>query len=371
MARKKRELSPFEQKINTWVAVHLTGIKFVDKIFFIDHLKTMIHAGLSIIEALDILSKEMSSLKFRMIIEDIKTQVAEGQQLSDVLAKYPKVFPSIYVKMVASGEISGKLEMALDQVLTQMKKTHELNSSIKGAMIYPSVIVFTMGGIGLMMAIMVLPKLVELFKDFDAELPLPTRVLISITNVLSNPIFLIIILLSIAGLIALFIFLLRRVSPFKSAVHAINLRLPIFGEVIKKINLARFSLTLSSLLQSTIPIIDAVDITADTTSNVHYRNALHDTASRIKSGENMSTILSQYPNIFPPMVTEMVMVGERTGEVDQLLVELSNFYNSEVDKTLKNFTTVIEPIIIIVIGVAVALMAVAVIMPMYTLVQNF
>jgi type IV pilus assembly protein PilC len=369
--KKKRELSPFEQRLNDFVANHLTRIPFVQKIFFVDHMRTMIHAGLSLIEALRILSKEISNKKFKMIIDEIKRDVEKGQQISEVLAKHPKVFPPIYVKMIESGEVSGKLEEALEQVVVQMKKTQQLTSSIRSAMIYPSVIIFAMGGIGVMMATVVLPKLVDLFKDFDAELPLATRVLIYITDFVSKPLNLIIIIVFIFLSLTIFITSIKKYPKFKHFIHNLNLHLPIFGKIIKKINLARFSLTLSSLLRSTISIIDAVGITADTCSNVLYREALKTAQEKIKTGTPLSEILANYDNLFPPMVTEMIMVGEKTGEVDQLLNELAVFYNDEVDKTLKNFTTIIEPVIIITIGIVVAGLAVAVIMPMYTLVQNF
>ncbi|MBD3311820.1 MAG: hypothetical protein GF349_05035 [Candidatus Magasanikbacteria bacterium] len=367
----KEKLRLWLEKADTFVAKKFTYIPYVQKIFFVDHLRTMVHAGLSIVEALDILSKEISNKSFKLIIGSIKKEVESGKQLSEILEKYPKVFPSIYVKMIASGEISGKLEEALEQVTIQMKKTQELTSSIRGAMIYPSIIITVMGVIGILMATMVLPKLIELFEDFDTELPLATRILIAVTNFLSNPLNLSLIITGLLLSIITFVFLLRRSIKFKRFIHKINLHLPIFGKVIKKINLARFSLTLSSLLKSTIPIVDALGITADTCSNVLYREAVKKSAKKLKSGEELSSTLGFYPKIFPPMVTEMIMVGEKTGEVDRLLVELSDFYNKEVEKTLKNFTTIIEPAIIVLIGIAVAGMAVAVIMPMYTLVQNF
>ena len=252
-----------------------------------------------------------------------------------------------------------------------MQKSQELASSIRGAMIYPAVIVVAMGGIGIMMVTAVLPKLMTLFEEFDAELPLPTKVLIAITNFMSSPINLIILTLILAALIFGFVMGLKKSPGFRHGIHRLNLSLPIIGMVLKKINLARFSLTLSSLLKSTIPIVEATDITADTCGNVLYQNALHVAAEKIKTGAPLSEILAEYPKLFPPMVTEMIMVGERSGEIDQLLDELSNFYGKEVDKTMKNFTQVIEPIIILVLGLAVAGMAIAVIMPMYTLVQSF
>lgn len=371
MSKKEKQLSPFEEKLNNWVSDHLSHVPFIQKIFFIDHLRTMVHAGLSLIEALDILEKETENRAFRRIIHQIKEDVNKGNTLSATLEKYPRVFPPIYVKMVEAGEVGGKLEESLGQIATQMKKSQELTSSIRGAMIYPAVIVLAMMGIGIMMTTVVLPKLIVIFQEFDAELPLATRLLITVVEIMSNPLYLTIILVSFVLFIVLFVVMLRKSPAFKHAVHAVNLRLPIIGPVIKKINLARFSLTLSSLLKSAIPIIDAVSITGETCSNVLYRKSLKGASETVASGTPLSVVLRESDRLFPPMVTEMVMVGERTGEIENLLSELSDFYNNEVDKTMKNFTTVIEPILIIFLGVAVGGVAVAVIMPMYSLVQSF
>ena len=164
---------------------------------------------------------------------------------------------------------------------------------------------------------------------------------------------------------------IENIKEMSATIHKINLNLPIFGAVIKKINLARFSLTLSSLLKSTIPIIQAVEITSETCSNITYKQALKGAVENIKTGQPLSEVLATHDKLFPPMVTEMVMVGERSGEVDRLLQELSEFYGEEVDKTMKNFSTIIEPVIILLLGGAVAGLAVAVIMPIYSLVNNF
>ncbi|MFA4831447.1 MAG: type II secretion system F family protein, partial [Patescibacteria group bacterium] len=347
--KKKKERSAFEQKFDYW-AGKLFRVKSTDKIFFVDHLRIMVKAGLSLVDALNILAKEVANKKFKKIISQIRDEVEKGRQLSEVLGEHPKVFPIIYVKMIASGEVAGKLEESLEQIVNQMKKSHELVSSIRGAMIYPAVILTAMSGIGIMMTTFVLPKILELFKDFDAELPLATRTLIAIVDFLSNPVYLVLIIAVAAGSIALFAAMMKRSPKFKKTIHTINLYLPIFGRVVKQINLAKFSLTLSSLLKSTIPIIDAMDITADTCANVNYQESLHSAAVKMKSGEPLSEILREYDKFFPPMVTEMIMVGERSGEVDQMLIELSEFYGREVDKTMKNFSTIIEPVIIILLG---------------------
>ena len=364
--KKQKKISSIDRAL-----AKLSRVKLSEKIFFVDHMRTMLGAGLSLIDALTILAKETTNLKFQMTIDEIKKEVEKGRSFSQVLGEHPKVFPPIYVKMISSGEVSGKLEESLEQVVNQMKKSHELIATIRGAMIYPAVILFAMAGVGLLMTTVVLPKLLEIFKDFDQELPFATRVLIGFVDFVSNPINLVLIFIGLISFVVGFIYMLRKSPDFKRAVHTFNLHLPIVGPIIKQINLAKFSLTLSSLLKSTIPIIDAVEITAETCSNVRYREALHECAARIKSGEPFSEILRTYENIFPPMVTEMIMVGERSGEVEHLLNELSSFYGSQVDRTMKNFSTIIEPIIILVLGVAVGGIAVAVVMPMFSLVQNF
>ncbi len=351
--------------------IKLTRIKFTEKIFFVDHIRTMIKAGLSLVEALSIMEKEMSNKKFQRITHQIKERIEKGQPLSETLALYPDVFPPIYVNMISAGEMSGKLEEALNQTVVQMKKSYELMSSIRGAMIYPAVIMTAMAGVGVLMTTVVLPKLLEIFKDFDAELPLPTKILIALVDFFSNPVTIMLCTIGLVGGVSVFIRMMKKSPSFKHSVHALLLRLPIFGAVMKKINLAKFSLTLSSLLQSAIPIIDALRITGDTCGNVLFRDALHGAAEEIKDGAPLSEVLRKSPNLFPPMVTEMVMVGERSGEVESLLHELALFYSDEVDKTMKNFSTIIEPVIILILGMAVAGIALAVMMPMMSLVQNF
>ncbi|KKW42678.1 MAG: Type II secretion system protein [Candidatus Magasanikbacteria bacterium GW2011_GWA2_56_11] len=368
-------MPPVSAKLKTGLRaeIHfeLRKVPFIQKIFFVDHLRTMIHAGLSLVEALEVLAKETEQRYFRGVIQVIKNEVEKGRPLSDVLAEHRQVFPPIYVRMIAAGELAGKLEESLGQVVVQMRKTHELTSSIRGAMIYPAVILTAMGAVAVMMVTVVLPKLITLFDEFDASLPLATRILIALTNFFSNPVNLVLITVFFAAALALFIAGLRRSLPFKRLVHRLNLSLPIAGRVIKNINLARFSLTLSSLLKSTLPIIQATENAADTCGNQLYKEALRGACERLKSGEPLSEILRGHARLFPPIVTEMIMVGERTGEIDRLLAELADFYGQEVDKTMKNFSTIIEPVIIIVLGLGVAGIAVAVVMPMFTLIQNF
>ncbi len=351
----------------TWFG-RLRPIPFVQKILLVHNLYIMIKAGLSLVDALRILSEQISHQRLKHMVGEIKAGIEKGRQLSEVLLEFPTVFPSIYVSMIAAGETAGKLEHALFQVNEQMKKSHELISRVRSAMIYPAVILTAMIGVGIEMVVFVLPKIIVLFKDFNAELPLATRILVAVVTFMEQ--YGLWVFIGIIITIVTLVWLERRPT-VRQMVHRLNLYLPIAGEIIKKINTATCTLTLSSLLQSTIPIIDAVQITASVQSNLTYREALKATAETLKKGEPLSTILGRFPQLFSPMVVQMILVGEQSGQMEQMLAELSAYYTSEVDITMKNFSTIIEPAIIIVLGLAVAGVAVAVILPMYSLAQNF
>lgn len=362
-----KKLSPLEEKINDFVYRYLTRVSFVDKMMFVHHLQIMTKAGLSIVTALKILSEETENKKLKLIIAEIKAEVEKGQQLSVALSKYPKVFPPVYVSMIAAGEIAGKLEEALTEVSSQMKKSHELMSKVRGAMIYPAVIFTVMVGIAFFVVLYIFPKILVMFEETQTELPLPTKILIYITNFMQHYWYW--VLVGIA-LLAYAYFRAMKAYPFKKMMHSLRLKLPIFGIIIKKVNLANFTLTLCSLLNSTIPIIEAVRISSDVLGNVIYKEKLKEASESLKKGINLSEVLSRHPEVFPPMVTEMIMVGEQTGSIEKMLNELSEYYNAEVNETMSNFTSVIEPIIILILGLGVAGVAVSVIMPMYSLTQN-
>jgi len=350
-------------KINLFLQ-KLTSVSLAEKLFFIQHLGIMLKAGISLSTALKTLAKQTTNKRFARIIADISRNVEKGVSFTESLKPHEKIFGQLFINMIESGEISGKLEEVLKRLYLQFKKNHELVSKVKGALIYPIVILIAMSGIGTFMMIAVVPKITAMFKDFNAELPLATKLLIKfsdslVANGLLYLVALIVVILTIVQLI--------KTKRGRYAFHGLLLKLPIFSPIIKKINLARFARTTSSLLKTDIMIIKSFQIAANVLGNVHYRQALMEMSDKIKKGGTINEVVANYPKLFPPVVAQMIAVGEDTGELDYILEELAEFYEGEIDQTMNNLPAIIEPILILVLGLVVGGMAVAVIMPMYAL----
>ena len=350
-------------KINLFLQ-KLTSVPLAEKLFFIQHLGIMLKAGISLSTALKTLAKQTTNKRFARIIADISRNVEKGVSFTESLKPHEKIFGQLFINMIESGEISGKLEEVLKRLYLQFKKNHELLSKVKGALIYPIVILIAMSGIGTFMMIAVVPKITAMFKDFNAELPLATKLLIKfsdslVANGLLYLVALIVVILTIVRLI--------KTKRGRYAFHGLLLKLPIFSPIIKKINLARFARTTSSLLKTDIMIIKSFQIAANVLGNVHYRQALMEMSDKIKKGGTINEVVANYPKLFPPVVAQMIAVGEDTGELDYILEELAEFYEGEIDQTMNNLPAIIEPILILALGLVVGGMAVAVIMPMYTL----
>lgn len=351
----------------TSLLLYLTPIGLEEKIFFTKNLRVMIRAGLSLSVALETLSRQTTNRKFKKILSEIHQAVEKGRPLSENLALYPKIFSEVTVNMIQVGEKSGKLEDVLEQITIQMKKIHELMGKVKGAMIYPTIVVLTMIVIGIVMMIFVIPKILTIFEEAQATLPLATRLLIFISNYTSKY-----SLAFLGGIIFFGILFFKIIStkPGKFYFDLCLLRTPVFSSIIKKVNLAKFSRTFSSLLATDIPIVETFKITSRVLGNVHYQNLVFETADKIKKGEAIAKSLEKNPLLFPPIVTQMIAVGEETGTLDSILNDLTEFYEADVKETMSAFATIIEPVLIVFLGIAVAAMAIAIIMPMYSLTQQ-
>ncbi|MBU4347152.1 type II secretion system F family protein [Patescibacteria group bacterium] len=352
-------------KINDFIA-RLSRVPLKEKLFFVQYLSVMLKAGISLSVALKTLTKQAENKFFAKVLKEISGNVEKGVSFAESLKPYKKIFGELFINMIEAGEVSGKLEDVLSQLYTQLKKQHELISKVKGALTYPVIILVAMAGIGTFMMVFIVPKITGMFKDFNAELPLPTKILIGISDGLVNN-----GLLSIIIFIVVVLALIQILRTYKGKYYfqAILLKLPIFAPIIKKINLARFARTVSGLLKTDIMIIKTFQITASVLGNLHYRKALEEMGEKIKKGSQINEIVASYPRLFPPVVCQMISVGEETGELDNILSELAEFYENEIDQIMSNLPSIIEPVLILFLGCGVGAMAVAIIMPMYSITQ--
>lgn len=353
-------------KLNRYV-LNMSSVPAAERLFFVQHLGVMLKAGVSLAASLRTLAKQTTNKRFIGILQEMVVKVEQGSSFADSLRPHEKIFGELFINMVEAGEISGKLESVLGQLFIQMKKRHKMISKVKGAMTYPLVILFAMSGIGTFMMIFVVPKITEMLKSFNTELPLATRVLIAVSGALVNngP-------LVLLGLIIVITIIVKILKTYrgKYLFQKFLLNLPVFGEIIKKVNLASFARTVSSLLKTDIMIIKTFQITASTLGNLHYREALNNAAEAIRKGVAINEVIGTYPNLFPPLVIQMIAIGEQTGEVDEILGELAEFYEEEVDQIMDTLPSIIEPVLILVMGLGVAGVALAIITPMYSLTDS-
>jgi len=350
-------------KINNFL-LRFSRIPLKEKLFFIQHLNVMLKAGISLSVALKTLAKQTGNKRFIKILTEIAANVEKGTSFTESLKPHEKIFGQLFINMIEAGEVSGKLEDVLGQLYIQIKKQHELISKVKGALTYPIVIIIAMCGIGIFMIVVIVPKITAMFKEFNAELPLPTKILIAVSDAIVNHG----LLSAIIAVISIIIIIqILRTKKGKYYFQAIILKLPIIAPIVKKINLARFSRTVGSLLKTDIMIIKTFQITSNVLGNLHYRKALMEMSEEVKKGGAIHEVVKNYPQLFPPVVIQMISVGEETGELDNILEELAEFYENEVNQIMNNLPSLIEPLLILILGCAVGAMAVAIIMPMYTL----
>lgn len=346
----------------------LTRITLVNKLFFTQQLEVMVRTGFPLARALRTINVQMENKRFKLIIDQIRKEVERGSPLSKATARYPKVFSETFVSMIAAGEASGKLDEVLKRLTIQLKKSHELRTKVKNALTYPVIVLITMVVVGIVMMVFVLPKITSLYTDVDAELPLPTRMLIGFTDFLvANGIFVALALIILIVLLIRFI----RTDQGKRLFHSILLRLPIAAAIIKKLNLANFSRTLSSLLKTDIPIVETFKIISRAASNVLYKEHLARAAEELKKGVSVKETLEKNPDLFPPLITQIINIGEESGTLDSISEEAAIFYEEEVSQTMDNLATIIEPLLMLILGLAVGAVAVAIVMPIYSLVNQF
>jgi len=349
--------------------VNLLGIGWVPnvvKVTFAKHMSLMIRAGLPIDEAVRVLAEQAQG-RFRKALMGVLSAVEGGRQLSEGFAQYPKIFSELFIATIRAGESSGTLEESLDDLAVQLNKSYELQRKIRGAMIYPVLVLTAAGGIGMGLSIFVLPRVIGLFDSITVELPLATRLMIGFSRfmVAYGAPFTIGLVAAIVGFIQFLGW--KPIRPFS---HLVLLKTPVFGKLARNFNLAMFSRTMATLLKSGITIGDAFAITSNTLRNARFKKALLRVQQGTESGVPASTVLEEFPQLFPTIATRMLAVGERSGKLEETFQYLAQFYEDEVDVTTKNLSTVLEPILLIFIGLTVAYVAIAIITPIYNFIGN-
>lgn len=346
---------------------NISTISLDEKINFIENLSVMLKAGISISRAMQILVKQTKNTKFKNIISDVYNQVQQGKGLAEALEKYPNVFSNIFFSMVKVGEMSGNLDKSLEYLSIQLHREADLKSKTKGAMIYPSVIMGAMVIIGVLMSIFVLPSLTSVFKEFGGTLPLSTRLVMKFADFMSGNAVLVLggMVAFIAAMVAVY-----RTYAGQKMFDIFLLHFMVINSIIKKINLARFARILSSLLKSGIPIVQALDVAGGSLGNIPYRELVTQAGIDVKLGKPLTESLGKNEDLFPVLVVQMIQVGEESGTMQEILEQLAMHYEEEVDNTLKNLSSIIEPLLLLLIGGAVGILAVALIAPIYSISQT-
>jgi len=342
------------------------SIPLKEKMIFARNLSVMVASGVTVSRAVNNLSLQTQNKAFRKILLNIYSDLQSGKQLSDGLAQYPGVFNELFINMVRVGEAGGSLEEVLEIVANQLEKDNEIMSQVRGAMIYPAVILTAMFGIGVLMFTYVLPKILGVFKDMKVELPPTTRMIIGMSDFFQAHSILVAVIF-VGGIVAMKLFLQTGIG--KQALSFATIHSPAIKNIITKVNCARFARVYSSLLKSGVSSVDSLRIVSNTLSNYYFKKAMLDSMEKIQKGTNLSKIIGEY-KIFPILVPQMLEVGEETGKTETVLSKLAEFYEKEVSQITKNMSSIIEPVLMIIIGSAVGVFAVSMLQPMYSLMDN-
>jgi type IV pilus assembly protein PilC len=340
-------------------------VKSQDLVVFTRQLATMLDAGLPLVQSLTALEEQTDGKGFKPILRNVTEKVEAGEAFSVALSAHPKVFTRLFVSMVEAGETGGMLAEILDRVATYLEATSRLKKKVKSAMMYPLIVCMIAIGIALFLLIKVIPIFADIYKDFGAKLPGPTQALIEVSNVLRAYFVL------FAGGIGVLIFAFMKFKNTRSGARVwdrVKLKFPVFGKLIHKIALARFSRTFAALLRSGVPILETLRIVGQSSGNTQVETAVEKTAISIEKGENLAMAMGQH-KIFSPMLVRMVAAGEQTGKVDVMLEKISDFYDEEIEATLNGLTSLIEPLLIVFLGVVVGTIVICMFLPIFKLNQ--
>ncbi len=345
----------------------INPIKTKDLVIFARQFSVMISANVTVVESLMILIDQTNNLSLKNMLSEIAFEVDGGAFLSDAFAKRPKIFSDFFVNIIRSGESSGKLDEVLDYLADEMEKSYDMNAKIKGAMIYPVFILVALVGVAIVLMLFVIPSLTSMLTDSGMELPWATRVVVGISNFMRS--YIILIIIALVGIFFLVRMYLKTYSG-KRNIDILKLKMPIFGTMFKYIYLMRFTRSLSTLLKGGVTITRSLEITAEVVGNIIYKELILETLESINDGNAFSTVMEN-SNYVPKMVPQMISVGEKTGKIDSVLDRITGFYSRESSNMLDNLSKLMEPLIMVIMGIGVGIMVAAIIMPMYNMANQF
>jgi type IV pilus assembly protein PilC len=342
------------------------GVSNADLVLFTRQLSSMLASGLTLMRSLEILKDQLQNPNMMEVITSIINDVEEGKTLAQAIQKHPKVFSPIYISIIKAGEQSGLLDRVLSRLADNLEKQAKLKSTIKSALMYPVVVIVLMVVVMVVMMIFVMPQLTVLYKNLNVALPLPTQIVVGISDAVTNfwPIVLAVSVLFIVGF--------RKWSKTPDGVLIIDtalLKIPVFGNLISKTILAEFSRTFGLLVGTGTLVVEALVETSDTTGNINYKNAIVGISKQVEKGVTIGDAMGYY-SLFPPLLIQLVKIGEQTGKIDETLTKASEYFEREVDGAVKGLTTAMEPFIMIVLGVGVAFLIISIITPIYSLISN-
>lgn len=367
-----RIISMSEDRSDSWLSVRywnskFTTIKEYDKILLARNLGAMLAAGLSLARALAVLERQTKNPRLQTSIAQITSDVRRGDTLNQSLANYPRIFTPLFVAMVKAGEESGDMAGALKVTSEQMERMYDLKKKIRGALLYPCIILVAIFGIGVLMMTQVVPTLAQTFSEMNAELPTSTQFVIGLSNFLVE--YTSVAIGSFVAFVA-FVYTGLRTSAGRRFLDLVFLYIPVINGIVKEVNAARTSRTLASLLSAGVDVLSAIDISKEVVQNTYFQAVLAEAKDAVGQGQPLSQAFTRHDNLYPPFVGEMMAVGEETGQTAEMLKRLAMFYEEEVDRKTKDMSTIIEPFLMVLIGAAVGFFAVSMITPIYSLSQN-
>jgi type IV pilus assembly protein PilC len=356
-----------ESKQSQTILQRMQKVSVLEKAVFCRYLSTMMKAGLPLSEAVDILSEETGNKKMYRILIDLEYSIKRGQKLSSVFVRYPEVFDPVFITLTRAGEESGTLEQSFAYLSIQMMKNYELTQKVKGALLYPAVIISAMIGVGILMVTFVLPRISKVFLRLRIQLPVTTKALLSISQFLGDH-YLLVILATIIILITSIILL--QLSKTRKTIIGAASKIPVVARLFNQLDLARFSRTLSTLLKSGVPILESIKVSVNLLTQRKFTKLAKTFEEEIQKGNSLSDALNKGEGVFPSLMTQSVKAGEKSGSLEEVLTELADFYELEVEHSLKSLTSILEPVLMLIIGVAVGGMVISIIAPIYSVIGN-